>query len=45
MVLALYSLMNGIHTFEKLHDTKKQLNDTWMQIQTANIFLTPKLMC
>jgi hypothetical protein len=35
---ALYTLMDGIDTSGKLIDAKKQLNDTWMQIQMVNLF-------
>jgi hypothetical protein len=35
---ALYSLMDSTYTSEKLIDAKKQLNDTWMQIQMVNLF-------
>jgi hypothetical protein len=31
--------MDGIGTSEKLFDAKKQLNDTWMQMQMVNLFL------
>jgi len=30
--------MDGIDTFDKLVDAKKQLNDTFMKIQTVNLF-------
>jgi hypothetical protein len=35
---ASFDLMDGIDTANKLFDAKKQLNDTWMQIQMLNLF-------
>jgi len=36
---AAFALMGEIDTSENLFDAKKQLNDTWMQIQMVNLFL------
>jgi len=35
---AAFALMDGIDTSDKLFDARKQLNDTWMQIQMVNLF-------
>jgi len=35
---AAFALMDGIDTTDKLFDAKKQLNDTWLQIQMLNLF-------
>jgi hypothetical protein len=35
---ASYALMDRIDTSEKLLDARKHLNDTWIQIQTVNVF-------
>jgi hypothetical protein len=35
---AAFALMDGIDTANKLFDAKKQLNDTWMQVQVLNLF-------
>jgi len=34
---AAFGLMDGIDTSDKLFNAKKQLNDTWMQIQMTNL--------
>jgi hypothetical protein len=37
---AAFALMEGIDTSDKLIDARKQLNDTWMQMQMVDLFST-----